>query len=300
MWAVWSRNDEGTFHLYARAFDGKDWSAAQKLTGLSGQGGGSNIWPRLASDGKGKLALVWQGFRNDRAAIVGRLWNGSAWSAETILNEGAGNCWVPAVAFGGREIVGRVGFVCHRRVPESTRGQWTGAVQRITKGENFSVRPSVAVSAQGTPVVAWEESDALWGKDFTFLFDRRGTPIYTTRRVRLAALEGGDWKELPAAVESMPADLRRYQQQPQLAMDDSGHLYMTFRSRTSAGTVPASIIGPTTGAGRRSSLTSDGGRWTPAVTMPSSVGRNSRGRPSRSRAAGRTSPGLRTTAFGRP
>ncbi len=269
VWAVWARNDEGTFHLYSRAFDGKNWSAPQKLTGQ----GGSNIWPRLASDGKGKLALVWQGFRNDRAAIVGRLWNGSAWSAETILSGATGNCWAPAVAYGGGKLWVAWDSYATGAYQVYAR-QWTGSVQRITKGENFSVRPSVAVSAQGAPVVAWEESDALWGKDFTFLFDRRGTPIYTTRRVRLATLEGGDWKELPAPLESMPADLRRYLQQPQLAMDESGHLYMAFRSRTSAGTAR---IDYWSNNGRWETFLThlDGDRWTPAITMPSSVGRNS-------------------------
>src|SRR5579862_5769994 len=92
---------------------------------------------------------------------------------------------------------------------------WSGPVQRITRGENFSVRPSVAVSGQGTPVVAWEEFDALWGKDFTLISDRRGTLLYTTRRVRVAVLQGADWKELAGAVESMQLGLRRYLQQPQ-------------------------------------------------------------------------------------
>ena len=72
----------------------------------------------------------------------------------------------------------------------------------------------------------------------------------------------------------MPADLRRYQQQPQLAMDESGHLYMSFRSRTSAGTAR---IDYWANNGRWETFLThlDGGRWTPAVTMPSSVGRNS-------------------------
>ena len=267
--AVWSRRDGDTFHLYTRAFDGARWSEPEKLTAQ----GGSNIWPRLASDGKGRMALVWQGFRDDRAVILGKLWDGAKWSAETTLSEGAGNCWAPAVAFGGGKLW--VAWDSYATGAYQIYARpWGGAVQRITRGENFSVRPSIAIDAHGTPVVAWEESDALWGKDFTFLFDRRGTPVYTTRRVRVAALEGGEWKELPPVAESMPAGIRRYVQQPRLAMDDSGRLYMALRSRTSAGTAR---IDYWANNGRWETFLThlDGDRWTPAVVMPSSVGRNS-------------------------
>jgi hypothetical protein len=268
IWAAWSRNENGTFQLYARAFDGKDWLQPEKLTSRDD----SNIWPRLASDGKGKLALVWQGFRDNRAAILGRLWDGSKWSAETILSEGTGNCWAPAAAFGGGKLWVTWDSYATGAYQIYAR-PWSGPVQRITRGGNFSVRPSVVVSGQGTPVVAWEESDALWGKDFTFLFDRRGTPLYTTRRIRVATQQGADWKELASVAESMQPGLRRYLQQPQLAMDESGRLYMALRSRTSAGTAR---IDYWANNGRWEAFLThlDGDRWSPAVPMPSSVGRN--------------------------
>jgi hypothetical protein len=269
IWAVWPANDGGTFHLYARAFDGASWSAPEKLTSQ----GGSNIWPRLASDGKGRLALVWQGFRDNRSVILGRLWDGSKWSAEARLSDGSGNSWTPSVAYGGGkpwvtwDSYATGAYQIYAR-------PWTGPVQRITRGENFSVRPSVAVSAQGTPVVAWEESAALWGKDFSFLFDRRGTPLYTERRVRVAALEGSIWKETAAVADSMPAAIRRFIQEPYLAMDETGRLYLALRCRTSAATAR---IDYWASGGRWETFVTrlDGDRWAPAVPMPSSVGRNS-------------------------
>lgn len=266
--AVWARREEDTFHLYTRAFDGQNWSAAEKLTGE----GGSNIWPRLASDGEGRVALVWQGFRENQAAILGRLWDGAKWSAETRLSAGAGNCWAPAVAFGGGKLWAAWDSYATGAYQIYAR-PWNGPAGRVTRGENFSVRPSIAVSAQGAPVVAWEESGALWGKDFTFLFDRRGTPLYTMRRVRAAALEGGEWKELPDVAESMQAGVRRYLQQPRLALDGGGRLYMALRSRTSAGTAR---IDYWASSGRWETFLThlDGGRWAPAAAMPSSVGRN--------------------------
>jgi len=45
------------------------------------------------------------------------------------------------------------------------------------------------------------ESDPLWGKDFAYQVDRRGTVEYKNRRVRVAYLAGGEWSEIPAPVE---------------------------------------------------------------------------------------------------
>jgi hypothetical protein len=71
----------------------------------------------------------------------------------------------------------------------------------------------------------WEESDPLWGKDFAYQVDRRGTVEYKNRRIRVAFLDGGDWREIPALVDqAVPPEIRCYIQQPQLAMDLSGHL----------------------------------------------------------------------------
>jgi hypothetical protein len=75
--------------------------------------------------------------------------------------------------------------------------------RRVTKGDRFSVRASIAVNASGQPIVAWEESDSLWGKNFAFQVDRRGTVEYKNRRIRVAYLDSGTWKEHPAAVENV-------------------------------------------------------------------------------------------------
>jgi hypothetical protein len=169
IWVTWSQNDKPVFHLYARSFDGTHWSPAQKLTAA----GGNNIWPRLVSDGQGRLALVWQGFRNNQAVILAREYANGAWSAERQVSEGPGNCWAPAAAFErGKLWIAWDSYATGSYQVYARQG--AGPVERVTKGENFSVRPSIAI-AGGVPVIAWEESDALWGKDYTFLFDPRST-----------------------------------------------------------------------------------------------------------------------------
>ncbi|MEK7404598.1 MAG: hypothetical protein AAB225_05775, partial [Acidobacteriota bacterium] len=141
------------------------------------------------------------------------------------------------------------------------------------RGESFSARPSVAVMAGGAPVVAWEESDTLWGKDFAFLFDQRGTTLYKNRRIRVAYRDSAGWKEIAAPVaETAPAGIRRFLQQPALATDGE-RLYLAFRCRSSAAT--ARIDGFAAGGRWEVFLTHlDGDRWAPAIPMPSSVGRN--------------------------
>jgi hypothetical protein len=266
---VWSQNDNPVFHLYSRSFDGSRWSSPLKLTSA----GGNNIWPRLVSDEQGRLALVWQGFRNNQAVILARLFENGAWSAERQVSEGPGNCWAPAAAFDrGKLWIAWDSYATGAYQIYVRQG--TGPVQRVTQGEYFSVRPSIAV-AGGVPVVAWEESDALWGKDYTFLFDPRSTVIYKNRRIRVAYLDGGTWKDHPAAVaDAMPAGVRRFLQQPLLAADENGQLYLALRCRTSAGNARMDYWANN---GRWNTFLTrlDGDRWAPAVKMPSSVGRNS-------------------------
>ncbi|MDQ2900513.1 MAG: hypothetical protein M3Y07_12055, partial [Acidobacteriota bacterium] len=229
---VWPRNENGGFQIYGSDFRNGAWTKPEALTST----GSSNFWPQLASDGKGSVALVWQGFRNSQSVILSRLWNGKRWSAEQrvsdISGDGPGNCWAPAVAYGG----GRIWIAWDSYATGAYQiyaREWgargpVARVTRITKGDRFSVRPSVVVGDSGKPVVAWEESDALWGKDFAYQVDRRGTVEYTNRRIRVAYLDSGDWNEPAARVEdAVPKEIRRFVQQPQLAMDAAGHLYMT-------------------------------------------------------------------------
>ena len=192
---VWSQNEKQVFHLYERTFDGTRWSIARQLTSA----GGNNLWPRLVSDGQGRIALVWQGFRKNQAVILAREYSNGAWSPERQVSEGEGNCWAPTAAFGNGKLSIAWDSYLTGAYQIYTR-QGSGPVQRVTRGESFSVRPSLAI-VKGVPVIAWEESDALWGKDFAYLFDQRGTVLYKNRRIRVAYLEAGQWQELPAPVE---------------------------------------------------------------------------------------------------
>jgi hypothetical protein len=266
---VWPRNQNGGFQLLGSTFRNGAWSSAQALTTK----GSSNFWPQLAADGSGHMALVWQGFRNNQSVILARLWDGRSWSEEQQASEGEGNCWAPAVSYGGGHLWIAWDSYATGAYQIYAR-EWNKPVTRITKGDRFSVRASVVVSASGQPVIAWEESDSLWGKDFAWQVDRRGTTEYKNRRIRVAYLDAGEWKEHPAAVvQAVPAAIRRFIQQPQLAIDPTGRLYMALRIRTSVRNARNDYFA---GGGRWESFVThlDGDAWSPIVPMPASVGRN--------------------------
>jgi hypothetical protein len=247
------------------------WSKPAKLSGA----GGSNIWPHLTAEKNGRqMAVVWQGARNNQFVILSRVFDGKSWGAERQISEGSGNCWTPVAAFSS----GKLWYAWDSYATGAYQiyvRESGGSIERVTPGDNFSVRPSIGVSATGVPVVAWEESDALWGKDFVFLHDARSTTLYKNRRIRVAYRDGREWKEIAAEVaESIPAGIRRFVQQPRLATDADGRIALAFRCRTSAAT---SRMDFWASQGRWETFVTslDNGKWTPAVPMPSSVGRNS-------------------------
>ncbi|MGH7248319.1 MAG: TolB family protein, partial [Pseudomonadota bacterium] len=267
---VYSRKEGETYQLFETVWSGRNWSKPEQLT----TNGGSDLWPKLVSDGKVKLALVWQGFRNNESAILVKLWDGRHWGAEQRVSETGSSAWTPSAAFGAGKLW--IAWDAYATGAYQIYVRELGSrVERVTHGENFSVRASIVTLPSGAPVVAWAESGPLWGKDFSWIIERRGTVIYKDRRIRVAYREESDWKELPAPVaDAVPSGIRRYIQQPELATGDTGRLYMVFRVRTSTNTSRLDYFAA--GGRWETFLTSlDGDRWTPAIPMPESVGRNS-------------------------
>ncbi|MBM3814248.1 MAG: hypothetical protein FJW20_21700 [Acidimicrobiia bacterium] len=269
---VWARRYDNEFHLVGTVHAEGKWGRTTRLAST----GGSHFAPALASDGAGRLALVWQCLRGGRSRILMRIWDGDNWGTEQQVNTDEGNAWTPAAGFGGGKLwVAWDSYTTgsYQIYARSYTGEQAAPAARVTVGENFSVRPTVAVTAQGAPVIAWEESDAAWGKDFTFLLDRRGTTLYKNRRIRVAWLDGGSWKETARGVEeALPAEIRRFMQQPQLALRN-GSLYLAFRARTAAGNARRDFWA-SNGKWESYLTRFSGERWEPAVLLPSSIGRN--------------------------
>jgi hypothetical protein len=96
VWVVWSQQSGGNWDICARRFDPRlqEWSALERLSTHPVP----DINPRVWSDGKGRAALVWQGFRGRNSNIFLRTLEGDRWSAEVRVTHRAANDWDPAVA----------------------------------------------------------------------------------------------------------------------------------------------------------------------------------------------------------
>jgi len=268
--AAWSEREGSEFHIYLTTYVAGRWTRSQRMT----QPGSSNIWPQLASDGDRRIALVWQSLREGRSAVMARVWEGRGWGLPQQMSEDGGNAWTPSAAFGGGQLW--IAWDSYRTgAYQVFARQWpTGGIERVTQGDRFCVRASVAVTPQGIPAIAWEESDPLWGKDFAFQSDRAGTTLYRNRRVSAAWRQDNEWHLMPGRVaDALPEDVQRYVQQPKLIADATGRLHLGFRVRTSANT---SRMDYWAAGGKWESFVTSwmGTNWARAVPLPASVGRN--------------------------
>ena len=264
----------------------------EKLTAA----GGSNLWPRLASDGQGRVALVWQGFRDNQAVILAREAVNGKWSAERQVSEGAGNCWAPSAAYiAGKLWVAWDSYSTGAYQVYAREG--TGPVERITRGDEFlrAAVPRVGGGQTGNgvggirrplgqglhlPVRPARHCD----------LQEPPHPHGLSRRVRMErdclAHGGGRRQRCGASCSSRNSP-------PMPAAGCTWHCAL----RTSAGTAR---IDYWASQGRWETFVThlDGGRWTPAVPMPRAWAATAPPRPSPRSAAARTSPGPPTIAPG--
>ncbi|MEZ5404498.1 MAG: hypothetical protein R2729_32770 [Bryobacteraceae bacterium] len=272
---VWSQREgnnaeEPQWHVYVSTRVGGRWSAARKLSAEAG----SHIAPVAAAGPDGRIAVAWQSLRAGRSSIAFREFDGRRWGPEQTASEGVGNAWAPAITYGGGKLW--IAWDAYDTGAYQIYARHAGGpVERVTVGGNFSVRPSVAINRHGVPVIAWEESGPMWGKDYAFLVTTAGTRLYEDRRIVLAFRGPQGWHRLAGdPAEAIPVWQRRYLQQPRIAIDTAGRLHMAFRVRTAAAT--SRMDGWAAGGRWESFYTRlDGTRWLPAVEMEKSAGRNS-------------------------
>ena len=105
-----------------------------------------------------------------------------------------------------RACLDRVGLLRDGRISGYVREVGQARPTRDQGRPLFGPRFGCRELPSGQPIVAWEESDSLWGKDFAFQVERRGT----TSNTRIGESESliwirGTWKEHPAAVEECRA-----------------------------------------------------------------------------------------------
>jgi hypothetical protein len=248
IWAVWSQREGEAWDLVARTYDGRGWSAARKLT----NGNGPNFFHKLTRGRDGTLHLVWVAHLNSESHVMWSRLAGGQWSAPREVS--GASAWMPDAAADskGNLYVAwdsyRTGNydIFLRRINADGSME---AVQQVTRSSRFQAHASLAVDGSDRVWLAWDESGSNWGKDFYKDGTWQGTVLYADRRPRIAVLQNGTWME-PAAdpMAAMPRRFNRFVENPRLAADASGRIWLLLNARTFA-------------AMNRSDFWANNGRW---------------------------------------
>ncbi|MGH9673410.1 MAG: TolB family protein, partial [Bryobacteraceae bacterium] len=224
VWVVWSSMAAGNWDLFARSFDPgrQEWGAVERLTSDPMP----DVNPRLATDGKGRFAVVWQGFRGRNSNIFLRMFEGGRWSPAVRVTNRTANDWEPAAAFDG---AGNI-WIAYDSYKSGnydvylTRvaGGVAGAELSVAATPRFESRATVAVDASGRVWVAYEAGMPNWGKDQGYILrDRRvGVPLGGVREPRIRCYENGAWRDLGVPLRSAFGPGNTYQ--PHVFTDQTG------------------------------------------------------------------------------
>lgn len=274
VWVVWTQMAAGNWDLYARRFDPakQEWSALTRLSSAPQP----DINPRLASDGQGRVAVVWQGFRNGRSGIFLRALDGDNWTAELKVSTGGGNDWEPAAAFdrsGGVWIA----YDSYRNgsydifLTHVGGGKLDREETQVAVSPKFEARATVAVDSSDRVWVAWEEGPAAWGKDQGYILrpSPPGVPLGGLRRPRVRVLDNGRWGAVDMNLAGAFAQGNTYQ--PHVFADSKGGIWIAAKSRINSNTQVQGARGYFEYAATRF----DGTTWSQARPLPTARGRSS-------------------------
>ncbi len=280
LWIAWSQMLDGNWDMYARAFDParEAWGPMLRLTDHSLP----DINPRMADDGSGNLALVWQGFRGGHSNIYLRTYSlDRGWSTPVQVTGRPVNEWEPAVAF---DTTGTVWIAYDSYVNGNydvfLTGVRDGVVavpeMAIAATGRYEAKATVAVDGSDRVWIAWESGRANWGKDTGYNIRSRqpGAVIGAHREVRIAALVNG---RVVAPAEPLQQTFDtgegtpKWTYQPHVFTDAGGNVVVAAKRvirHTAKGT-------GTRGYWEYWLTRYAGGSWAPVMPVPRSFGRSS-------------------------
>ena len=287
VWVVWSANRNGNFDLYARSLANGRWSREVRLA----QDPGNDLNPVAATDSKGRVWIAWQGAREGNLEVFAVSQQSDGFTAPQQVSSSARSDWDPAIATSPNGEVAVVwdtydkgDYDVYARTMKYDKRIEMARAFPVGASSNFEARSSAAYDRQGRLWVAYEASGAKWGKDVG-VYEKTGVSLYVGHTVRIKCFQGGAAFEtagLEAALKAAPGLTGREgppemkqtnpgmvhattpgprNSFPRIAIDESGRVFLTFRS----------------GAGERSSVGSiyhqyvmwyDGAQWTRPVEIP--------------------------------
>jgi hypothetical protein len=190
VWVFWSANTGGNFDLYARLFEAGQGGKTLQLTSDRGP----DIAPVAATDAKGRVWVAWQGFRNGRSQIRAAYQQGDKFSEEIVVAASPSNEWNPAIAAAPNGEV-TIAWDSYRHGSydvylRSFDGNGRAAAERRAAATaRYEAYPSLAYDKEGRLWLAWEESDAGWGKDFG-ADETSGIGLYHGRWIKVKVWQG--------------------------------------------------------------------------------------------------------------
>ncbi|MHB1424824.1 MAG: CehA/McbA family metallohydrolase [Gemmataceae bacterium] len=278
LWIVWASQREHNWDLFARPYRDGKLGKEIRLT----DDAGPDIWHTMTTDQRGRAWLVWQGFRAGQADIFARCVDGDGWHETIRVSTAQANDWNPVVAADPKSDRVWVGWDTYEngdygiRVRALSGGPTPklGAVLCPDNSPVFQAHPSLACDRAGRLWVAWDQSGPQWGKDAGYqVRDNAGTRLYHDRRLRVACLTDGKWQEPEAdLLAALPSELRTFSELPCLQGDTEGRMWLAFRHRTCQ--YPRVDDWATRGRWDVFAAAFLGDRWSGAIALPSSAGRN--------------------------
>jgi hypothetical protein len=244
---------EGTFKVYKRSK--RDWATESRYT----DGASPDINPAATVVSGGIFSVISQ-----RLASSVFLWN----PAITVgLDDNVASAWDHYEA-GDYDVNVEV---------HNGRQGGKGREYKIAASSKFEARPSITYDPAGRLWIAYEEGPEQWGKDFGYLDQDRGNPLYNTRSVRVVCLQDGKLfrpaaelptsTKLPTSPRKNPDEVTPRYAHPKIGIDGKGRVWLTYRQKF--GTRYSSIPGAywLTFARRL-----DGDHWTEPVEVHHSDG----------------------------
>ena len=269
IWVVWSQRQGETWDLTARTYDGRSWSAPRKLT----NGNGPNFFHKLIRDRAGNLHLVWIAHPTAESHVMWSKLDGDAWTPAQEIS--GASAWMPDAAADSQGNLyvawdsyrtGNYNIFLRRIAADGA----LGPIEQVTRSPRFHAHASLAVDSADRVWLAWDESDANWGKDWSRDDTWRGTTLYTERRPRVAVFADGKWSQ-PVAdpMGAVPDRYRRYAELPRLTADGAGRIWMVLEMRISTAQNRTDFWANN---GRWEDFVSayEGDRWRPAAPVPQS------------------------------
>ena len=248
VWVIWSQQVGSTWDIYARRLDtaANSWSALQKLS----SGPLSDINPRVWSDGTGKAAVVWQGFRrhappSTRAScnIFLRTLEGDNWSDEVRVTKREANDWEPSVAMDH----GGTAWVAYDSYKNGHYDVFLTPVLNGKVGEEiavaatprFDARATLAVDTADRVWIAWESGHPNWGKDQGQILGKHqvGVVLGGFREWKIRCYDHGKWLEPQAPLAPALGGADAYQ--PNVFSDGGGSVWVVGLVRKYATHRPA-------------------------------------------------------------